>query len=1001
MSHDRRQDDEDRERSDSAVSAAVAPAHWQHRDAAAEQAAHALFLRGRADKPSQAPDWRPGDYGEASAIEAPKTIWGAFAEARAKPPSLERVGQSRPMDPLGQSFADESRDADHDGRANPFTTPRGKQPPGADRATQLADHAGADGSPHGRRLADAATGATADLELVINSLLASFATARDGLYPDAAEQLAGNIIGKLASAVATRDEIAAVVDPNHPGYAAHHVLPTTAAQGVDLGHLMPLWSYLGILLPIAEQQSADELGPHRFNGAAVMAGAQPRSIGSNAAVALGRIRAEAQHTVELVAIVAQVRDQFLAVDGILSPDLERKIAAQLAPLASRPVHFAFVKAALVDFGIWPYLEHATRKADPRAIADRSPWEQFTNNMTDDRTLADVDRDATKQAQTFGAMVELGAFDQDAAISLLERNTWITYLDRAQSIISRRADTGDAMKVLEMLRALDKPARAAVLEHLSRAGVLDLLAGGLPFSLVEQLSNELPPGFTRVSSELAPFYQHRDKSDHTLGHLIDQVPLIGGALEEVANVATFGFLHEHDRARRAADQGLITGEDYAASAGKAAARAGAIAVLSTATGGVAGTYAQGATAGLAELGTAGRIAAGTLTGAAAGAAGNVGARAGSDLVDWELSSFDTYATDAITGAAIGGAIGGGTATIGEAGAAFLPDGIKARFQHLAERFPNLAPESEIAMAIRQLGARHSQGVARFAISTVELGTAARAGVVSLSEEVTAFLGNLDGAAPQLAPVGASGTSRPIRLTVDATAAQPLHAPGTLDGPALHVMHAERLGDDLGSRPSGDLASHLGEGPETTGGMHIIDGAADAERTHHATASATRSNIGSRTPLAEHIPPPGPEFVVWFDSLTLKELEEFLSNRSRNGLKGAREVIADNIRHPGGLHEWLMVKQQIQIKKWGVSLQTVMDARTSTEATIGRHFKHGSTGSTTMHRELDRMIDTSPNFEAFKQRLNEWADRELFSVRGPSGEPAAGRYYLPPELQVPTR
>ena len=95
---------------------------------------------------------------------------------------------------------------------------------------------------------------------------------------------------------------------------------------------------------------------------------------------------------------------------------------------------------------------------------------------------------------------------------------------------------------------------------------------------------------------------------------------------------------------------------------------------------------------------------------------------------------------------------------------------------------------------------------------------------------------------------------------------------------------------------------------------------------------------------------------------------------------------------------MVKHQLQIKRWGVSLQTVLDARTRTEATVNRHFKHGSTGSGHMHNHLDALIETSPSFDVFKRRLNEWADRELFPVHGPGGEPPAGRYYLPPELQT---
>jgi hypothetical protein len=181
--------------------------------------------------------------------------------------------------------------------------------------------------------------------------------------------------------------------------------------------------------------------------------------------------------------------------------------------------------------------------------------------------------------------------------------------------------------------------------------------------------------------------------------------------------------------------------------------------------------------------------------------------------------------------------------------------------------------------------------------------------------------------------------------------------------------------------------------------VVESADDAARQRQATAAATRSNIGSRTPLAEHIPAPGPEFIDWWDSLSPSELDQLLRDKTRGGLVGAKDVIDANIRHPGGLHEWLMVKHQKQIKQWGVSLQTVLDARTRTEATIGRHFKHGGDGSTRMHNELSAMIAEAPSFGGFKKRLNAWADRELFPVVGPAGESPAGRYYLPVDLQSP--
>lgn len=324
---------------------------------------------------------------------------------------------------------------------------------------------------------------------------------------------------------------------------------------------------------------------------------------------------------------------------------------------------------------------------------------------------------------------------------------------------------------------------------------------------------------------------------------------------------------------------------------------------------------------------------------------------------------------------------------------------------ALELPGLAPESSIGTAIRQLATKGAHEVVRFVTTTAELLAAAAHGVIRLPEYVIEALRSLarktpHGHGPMLALPGGGMVPGDWRMAVDVIAAQPLHGKHQVEGAAATVMYAERLGADLvpGSRPGGDLAKSLGDGPEAAGGMHVIDGKDDADRMRHATAAAEHSNQGARTALAEHIPPAGPEFVQWWDSLTLAELDNFLRDRNTGGLTGAKAVIDANIRHPGGLHEWLMVKHQRQIKRWGVSLQTVLDARTSTEATIGRHFKHGSSGSGRMHAQLDDLIETSPSFDAFKHRLNEWADVELFPVHGPKGEPPAGRFYLPPDLQV---
>jgi hypothetical protein len=210
--------------------------------------------------------------------------------------------------------------------------------------------------------------------------------------------------------------------------------------------------------------------------------------------------------------------------------------------------------------------------------------------------------------------------------------------------------------------------------------------------------------------------------------------------------------------------------------------------------------------------------------------------------------------------------------------------------------------------------------------------------------------------------------------------------------------------------------LGEGPEVDGMRDGEAGEARArERREQRAADGRKAptakegeNAGgemklsgeTRTDLAKHIPPPGDAFIDWFDSLTLDELDKLLADQGVEGMKGAADVIADNIRHPGSMHEWLMVAEARQFKKWGISMRTIREGRTFTDATIGRNFRHGGAGADAMHRQLRAMIRSSGSYEEFLERLNQWADRELVpshSARWPH-EPPGGRYSLPDNLQV---
>ena len=105
-------------------------------------------------------------------------------------------------------------------------------------------------------------------------------------------------------------------------------------------------------------------------------------------------------------------------------------------------------------------------------------------------------------------------------------------------------------------------------------------------------------------------------------------------------------------------------------------------------------------------------------------------------------------------------------------------------------------------------------------------------------------------------------------------------------------------------------------------------------------------------------------------------------------------------PGTYHEWLMVAEARKVKEWGVSMRTVLQGRSFTEATMGRRFRHGAEGSGTFHEQLRQMIRESSSFPEYVEKLNRWADDNLVpshSARFPL-DGRRGRYSLPETLQA---
>ena len=197
-------------------------------------------------------------------------------------------------------------------------------------------------------------------------------------------------------------------------------------------------------------------------------------------------------------------------------------------------------------------------------------------------------------------------------------------------------------------------------------------------------------------------------------------------------------------------------------------------------------------------------------------------------------------------------------------------------------------------------------------------------------------------------------------------------------ALQSRALGGLHDDLGSNPAAEDKT-----------MHEGDAAEQAKKEKKDKRDAepdTSKGKQAKPTLADAVPPPGSTFDDWFDALTLKDLREFLADGH------ARKLIEAAIRHPRHHHEWLMVKHVEKFKEWGVSMKLIKEARTLTKETLGKNFIHGGKGSGTMHIQLSKMIESSGSFEEFLQKLNLWADEELFAGTG-----VPGRFKLPEGLQ----
>ena len=158
-----------------------------------------------------------------------------------------------------------------------------------------------------------------------------------------------------------------------------------------------------------------------------------------------------------------------------------------------------------------------------------------------------------------------------------------------------------------------------------------------------------------------------------------------------------------------------------------------------------------------------------------------------------------------------------------------------------------------------------------------------------------------------------------------------------------------------------------------------------------------------------------FASWFNKLSVDELSILMADKKygagtgRTRAETANYGITNQLRHGGSDHEWLPVSRCVIAKKWGVSAEQIRAWVTSTDNTIfiytdknGKIIAdlHGYGPSGRAHNELFKMMESSDSLEAYKKKLNSWADEHLIVEVEIDGNKKYldGREGLPEDLQV---
>jgi hypothetical protein len=301
-----------------------------------------------------------------------------------------------------------------------------------------------------------------------------------------------------------------------------------------------------------------------------------------------------------------------------------------------------------------------------------------------RMLLFTDGKVLEQATQAGNFGDVGEWDAARAESLLSRGAG----DWAVS-------DEDAEKVFNMLVSAAPATRAGLVKQLKSMGKLGRLCDNLPWRWVEQLHDAIDDAETKAM--LRPYFQGKGGGESVSkmyeNQIMDNIEkdrLVRAYLWTFLDTAhsglTFGFKDVHDQAYDAKEQGLISGDAYLSTTGKALGRAAALMAVTAATGGTAAAWGEGAALGLGAGKTTAQIIGGAFGGGVAGVSGQFTG----DVYDQMLMGKEGFSSagDYAMAGGLGAVSGAVTASVGTLGAKYFPDSAKTMSQVYAEKYPGL-------------------------------------------------------------------------------------------------------------------------------------------------------------------------------------------------------------------------------------------------------------------------------------------------------------------------